>query len=330
MNILTRRTKIIEPHRPLTLRPRCAGWWKLEAIRPDGRRRVVADWFPNLILDVGLDLPGQDGAFIDACAVGTGNSAPDVSDTGLDAEVAVTTTKQAATNGSNEGSDHYCWVRVVFRFGAGAAAGNLSEIGIKCTSPDKFLSRALILDGDGDPATITVLSDEVLDATYEFRLYPPLTDADSVMTVSGVDYDVTMRAAFVGTWTLQHGGLGGGQGFSGGFTAQRGSLYLSTSTLGAITAGPTGTAALSAVSGGANSPYVPGTYVQDFSYTWGLDDGNVSGGAAAVLITAGARATSDSGGCHMQFQMSVDPPLPKDDTNNLVLNFRTSWARRTL
>jgi hypothetical protein len=330
MNIWTRRTKILEPRAALILRPQVAGRWKLEAIRPDGRRRLLADWFPNLIVDGGLDLPGQNGQFISACAVGTGNSAPDFSDTGLDSQIAVTATKVSAPNGSNETADRYCWTRVVFRFSTGTAAGNLAEIGIKCTSPDKFLSRALILDGDGDPATITVLADEVLDATYEFRVYPPLSDVPGVMTVSGEDYDVVMRTAVVGQWTLQHGGLGGGQGFSAGASTLQAALYPSTSTLGAVTTGPTGSSEVSNVFGGTTSTYVPGSYVSDFGYTFDLDHGNVSGGAAAALIPVGSRATSDSGAAHFFFQMSIDPPLPKDNTNNLVLNFRSSWARRTL
>lgn len=329
-HIWTRRPKIIEPRREIIVAPRMAGFFKLEAVRPDGRRRMLADWFPNLILDVGLDLPGQNGEFLQQCAVGTGSAAPDEGDTSLAAQVAITSTRTSITSGANLSADRYTWARTVFRFSTGAAAGNLAEIGIKCSSPATFLSRALILDGGGDPTTITVLSDEVLDATYEFRLYPPLIAADGTMTVSGDDYDVSMLAAEVDSlWNLQHGGLGAGIGFSAGNCTVGAHLYPSTSTLGTVTTGPSGSPGQ--FSSGASSSYSPGSHVQDFSYTWNLDAGNVSGGAAAVRIAVGARTSSGGEATsHMCYQMSVDPPLPKNSGNNLVLNFRSAWARRVL
>jgi hypothetical protein len=325
--IWTRRAKIIEPRDGMLLRPRLAGYWKLEAIRPDGRRRVVADWFPNLITDVGLDVPGTSASWVESCVVGTGNATPSVSDTVLAAQVASSGNRTNLVGGSNQTADRYTYARATYRFAAGAAAGNLAEIGIKTGAI--LLSRALILDGGGSPTTITILADEVLDCTYEIRNYPPLTDVVTTMVVGSTTHDITLRAAEVDSvWDMIGGGLGVPIGWAAGACTMGAYVYGSTSVLGAVTAGPTtaGSFTLSR----SNSSYTPGTHTRDFSYTWDLTAGNVSGGVAAVLVCCGDQGGGPEAVGAMAFQFSVSPVIPKNNTNNLVLNFRQSWARRTI
>ena len=74
-----------------------AGFFKFEAVKlaPDGSeisRRTLADWFPNIITDQGLDRMGDNNDWMSACQVGTGNTTPTALDTGLVARIAGTTT----------------------------------------------------------------------------------------------------------------------------------------------------------------------------------------------------------------------------------------------
>jgi hypothetical protein len=330
-HLWTRRTKIIEPNRELVLAPRLCGFFKLEAVRRDGRRRLLADWFPNLITDVGLDYIGTSGDWVNTCVVGTGNSAPAFGNTALDAQLAATGNKTGLNALQNQTSDHYAMAQHTFRFATGDAEGNLSEIGIIAGGSNPLFSRALILDGGGSPTTITVLADEALDASYELRHYPPLTDLTTTMVISGVTYDVVVRAQEVDAqWPLVGAFLATGWGAGiPTFPGDMGSLFPSTSVLGAVTASPSGGAA--GGGSGTNASYTPSSLVRDVSVTWLLTEGNVSGGAAACSIALGAQGSS-SGEFRqgLAFQMSFDPPIPKSGSNNLTLNFRQSWARRSI
>ena len=43
------------------------GWYKFEAVRPDGTKRLLADWFPNLITDAGLERMAGNGDWMRYC-----------------------------------------------------------------------------------------------------------------------------------------------------------------------------------------------------------------------------------------------------------------------
>src|SRR5690606_29989085 len=310
--IWTRRPKIIEPRSELLFQPTLAGLWRLRARRPDGRVRVDTGWFPNLITDVGLDIPCMSSSWVARCVVGTGNTPPSVSDTALVAQIASTSNRIENVGGSNQTADRYAFARVTFRFAAGAAAGNIAEIGILGGSGDSvLLSRALILDGSGNPTTLTILSDEVLDATYEIRNYPPLTDVVTTMDITGATHDIVIRASEVDSlWTMLGGGLGIPVGWQAGAATRGALVYPSTSVLGDVTGSPSGSGAID--SSRSSGSYTPGTYQRSFSNVWNLSSGNVSGGIAAARVTCGSQPSSAGearGG--LAFQISFDPVIPK-------------------
>ncbi|MEG2263009.1 MAG: hypothetical protein RSC68_01400 [Acinetobacter sp.] len=128
--------------------------------------------FHNLVLDAGLDRLSV-GSAIDRVCVGSGNSAPIISQTKLDAFVASTTTTQGYEVGIRQVTTepYYYGGRIIYRFGEGVAAGNLSELGLGWANTNLF-NRALIKDANGNPTTITVLADEFLDVVVEIRVYP--------------------------------------------------------------------------------------------------------------------------------------------------------------
>lgn len=128
-------------------------------------------WSENIVLDSGLARMSA-GHWFDRCCVGTGNSTPVASQVALDSFLASTTTKQKTESFVETATEPYHYgARITWRFGVGVAAGNISELGIGWGN-NALWDRALVKDTNGNPTTITVLSDEYLDVISEIRVYP--------------------------------------------------------------------------------------------------------------------------------------------------------------
>jgi hypothetical protein len=297
-----------------TPRPGARGYVKLDAIRPDGRVRPLRDWFPNLITNSGLNRLGTNGV-LGACHVGTNNTAPAFTDTGLAGYLAGTTTQQANSTGTQSSPPYYAWRRRTYRFAAGVAAGNIAEVGIAnqaLNAGSVNWSRALVLDEDGDPSTVTVLSDEVLDVTYELRLYPPLDDVTGTMTISGSgDHDYTLRASSVTSNSTWAQFLGNAASLSP-FTNTNLAVY--TGNIGAITSNPSGTSSGVDVT---NNAYSNNSLTRTGYGTYGLNSGNLAGGIKSVQFYTSLGS----------YQYQLDPVINKTDTKTLVLTNRISWGR---
>lgn len=327
--IWTRRPKIIEPRDALILPVGLAGYVRMQVIRPDGRVRKDTGWFRNLITNVGLDeVGGGNSSFAHTCVVGTGNLAPAETDTSLNAQIASTGTRQSFQAGANQTADRYAFARGTFRFAAGVATGNLAEVGFLTNSSSVLWSRALILDGGGSPTTLTVLADEALDVTYEMRVYPNLSDVVSSMTVSGVDYDITIRASKVANWGLQSTGLGNWFNFTTGHGFGACAAY--NGSIGDIFNDPSGSA--DNATSESNLGYTDGTYYREFTTVWGLSDGNFSPGITAFYLPTGTVSNSGSVSQGTRQQVGIDGGafIPKTSSNNLSLAWRHTWARRSI
>ena len=308
----------------LVSRSSMSGRFILEKLKVDSygnpiesSRMLVAE-FDNLILDQGLNRVGT-ATWMDACQVGTGSATPAFTDTGLQNRVAGTTSILSNNRSAQSTPPYYGQTTNTYRFAAGTATGNLSEVGVGWADIGAALfSRALILDGSGNPTTITVLSDEVLDVTYIFRVYPPTNDATYNVTISGVGtLSVLARASAVtssGDWTvLQSGSIGGaeyaGQAYEG--------------TLGPITGGPSGVSASGASI--ANAAYVNNSYQRSATLTADLTAWNLAGGIKSVMQNFG-----DLSAVWTTMQYEFSSVINKNSTNVLTLNFTHSWARRTI
>ena len=288
----------------------CAGWFKLEAIRPDGTRRVLADWFPNLILNGGLDRMGANADYLNWCQVGSGSTAPVATQTALVNRIAGTSTVQSSVEGAQASAPYYGWRRLTYRFAQGVAAGNLSEVGVGWDTSGSLFSRALILDGGGSPTTITVLSDEVLDVTYELRRYPGTVDLTGTVVLDGVTHNWVSRAAAV---TDQYSWSGTGAMALDFAIAHNGDI-------GPVTAGsPSGT--LSNLIHVTTLAYSSGSYTRAFTVPAGLNDGNLVGGIRSILTGS----YSEGAG---RYQIQFDPAIPKGNTKVLSLTIQHTWARR--
>ena len=279
-----------------------------------GEQKVVAS-FPNLILDAGLERMGT-GNYLDVCRVGSGTSLPTVLQTQLDAKIASTDTVQTQPRGAQATPPYYGWRRKTFRFAAGTATGNLSEVGVgwgNITTDNFLFSRALILDGGGLPTTINVLADEVLDVIYELRLYPPLTDT----VVTGLDlglstHDVTIRAGRVTDGNYWGKGLGRLVNFN--VTGFSYTTYAYNGGIGAITATPSGSQSGLNV---AEASYAANSREQKGVLTCSLNEANLAGGILAIETptTLGT------------YQFGFSPAIAKDATRVLKLDLKVSWSR---
>lgn len=167
-----------------------AGEYRIEVMGADGRCRWLTDWFSNHITDTGLDWCATNVQRLNACQVGSGNAAPQDTDVTLETHVAGTTTKVSPSLASSgtSGPAYYGQLTVRYDFASGAVNGNISEvgIGISGSAGQPLFSRELLRDGNGDPTTLTVLSQETLRVYYRLRHYCPVVDNTYQINVGGI------------------------------------------------------------------------------------------------------------------------------------------------
>lgn len=311
----------------INVKSKMAGRFMLHKAKADaegneipGTREVVADWFDNLLLTSGLNYLGSNiiTSALTYVQVGDGSSAPLEGNTSLNNLVAATLSTQDSVSGAQtDVGPYYVFSRVKKRFAAGVAAGNLSEVGAGWGSSNgQLLSRALILDNLGDPTTITVLNDEILDVSYEFRIYPPSGDVTGTIILDGETYDYTARACKIGNADVN------GWSFSeSGVEAQlpiRAIAY--SGAIADVFSNPSGTS--DGATTATNGTYSNNSLQGSCTYLWGLGDGNIAGGIRSVALPVGWTRWQ------IEFANQVGGgPIPKDNTQELTLTVSHSWAR---
>lgn len=312
MNILKRRYTELET---ALRRYEVSGEYRMVVRRIDGSIKQDTGWFENLILDSGLNRVGT-GAAKSTCAIGTGTATPDAAQTSLASLSASTTNIISATQGAAASSPYYYFDTIQYRFALGDLNGNYSEVGIGWGASTLF-SRALIVDSGGSPTTISVLSSEQLDVIYRLRLYVPLSDWADTKVISGVSHTITGRAGLAtgNLWGSNNGILNQSAGVQCCSSANAGFVW--NGSLGAITATPSGTSAAGVT--GTNATYSNNSYQRDGTYTFGLTNANLSGGIKSLNVESRGLGYS---------QYEFSPNIAKDSTKTLILNFRSSWARR--
>lgn len=293
----------------IKIKEECQGYYKIEAVKPDGSRRILADWFPNLILDSGLNRMGSNSNYLTNCQVGSGSSAPATTQTALVSLTASTSTI-LADNPSNSGSDPYFARRTItYRFGQGVAAGVLSEVGVGWAATGSLFSRALILDSLGTPTTITVLADESLDVTYELRMYAWVSLGSGSINLNGVDHTFTTKSALAAQWNLSF------PFDNAGYTESR--CFGFTGTVSStIDGSPSGVLLGEAQCIAAD--YTPGSFSRTLNITAGLANWNNASGIGAIQVLAG----------WSRFQIGFSPSIMKTSTQILTLQVRHSWGRK--
>lgn len=296
-----------------------SGHYKLVVSRDAECCDVVSSHeFKNLILDNGLELLGTvaTAAFnqdiVSKFHVGSGASTPSISQTSLDALIASTT--QNSTTIDNTSSDYTRgYLETVFtqQFAMGSAAGNLSEIGVGPTAGNLF-SRARILDGSGNPTTITVLSNEFLTVYYTLRCSIPQVDQTYNITanIDGVSTPVvvTIRPASANSATANAWHFRTTSSVSNPPTMHAAEIVapIAIPSVQLVVSNPVRVAYV------ALSKQVFGDVVATIS------QGNVAGRLVHSFVHRFGP------GC---WQYGFAPPLPKDNTKTITLRIGYSWNR---
>ena len=302
------------------------GFYTLERYKGDKDGNPVGEClerltFKNIITNTGMGRifntkrdGFSQGYVFSAAVVGTGNTAPAVTDTQLASWLATANNGQYTPPATYvAGPPPYWKVVGAYQFGTGIAAGNLTEVGIFAyeDNPGMLISRALIVDGSGKPTTIVVEPDEVLNLTYEFRLYISTADVIGTFVSDGVRYDTVMRPANINTYNTRM--------WAPVSDMQRNVFY--DGVLGATTAEPSGS---SYTQGGAYSNYllVGDTAQVDVNLTVGVNNANFANGI---------RALKSDTGWHC-FQISFNNPatskgIPKTSGQQMAVGMRFFWTR---
>jgi hypothetical protein len=284
---------------------------------------IETDWFKNLILNQGLDRLGTDDAVLQGYArVGTGTTAPTITNTTLEAQVAVSESGPSDSTVVNSGTPSYTTLLTYeYTFTQGAVVGNISEVGVGWdTTGATLFSRALIVDNVGTPTTITLTSIDQLIIYYRLNASQPLTDTTSAVTISSVSYPYTIRTAQAASYAGSGFVFQYGTGFS-----KLGGVYLygSNAALGAITDSLSGTLINSGAGITFSYPaYTPGSYYRDSTFSVDVSNGNAVGGIGGIALFWGYPYNYS-----LRNQIVLPTPIPKTNTQVLTITQRFTWAR---
>ena len=273
------------------------------------------EWFHNLVLDTGLNRMSV-GTWIDRCCVGSGSSTPTATQVQLDNFIASTTTKNSSSNSrQTSSSTYYAALKITWRFGQGVAAGNISEVGLGWGNATLW-NRALIKDANGNPTTITVLSDEYLDVVSEIRIYlasgsgsfnlldktGALISSHTYSLTPAMYYDPTIQTikTLIDNYFYVYSGDSGTSPSS----APSGSMYyVSDSSWGTATN--------------------PSTTSVRRVLTAGLSQLNAS--HRTLVVTISILSNSNPFG----YKVQINPPITKTSSQIMTYTFDLSWGRYT-
>lgn len=272
------------------------------------------EWFKNIVLDTGLNQMGI-GTWLDRVRVGSGNSVPVVSQTQLDSTIASTNTLLSGSSSVLKQTTtlpYYIAAKRTYRFSEGVAAGNVSEVGCGWGTGSDLWNRALVKDLNGDPTTITVLSDEFLDVIVEVRYYPTQSFSGSFNLLNKTgqivsNHTYTGLPHFAESTDIVFGQVTGGRA-----TFYSGSMNdvntIPSSSLGAV---------------GAISTYPASrtlTCTSEIPLT--ISNGSIKTVHQLFRIIAATGTTAWSG-----YKFEIAPPIVKTDLMVLSFTLSVSWNR---
>lgn len=325
MSLIVFTRKIIEPKREIVVPTKMSGRFRLSLMKRGRAPHKVLE-FDNLITDGGLNRLGTTAQQVGGTnsshfQIGSGNTAPAVTDTALASWLAGSNTSAVGAQVDTyfAGPPDYAEFSGLRRFAEGVGTGTIAEVGVGWAASGSLFSRALVVDGIGTPTTIEKLADDILDVEYFYRTYPPQDDVIGTINISGSSYDYVGRAAHVNSVTVSAGPWSSSYHLSNAFSATQACSVAETNVLGARTAAPTGR-----VSSGTNPPmlaYVDNSLQRDCTFNFSLSEANFASGLGAVCPFR--RPSWDQ----PKYQFAFTPKIPKDNTKVLSLTFRQSWGR---
>jgi hypothetical protein len=264
-------------------------------------------------------------------AIGTGSTAPNVTDTTLDNEVQREATSGTFPEGHNthyldEVTDEFVAESLVTRLATMTADRNVTEFGLSYETTGNIFVRELLRDGGGTPITVSLLNGKTLrvDHTLEVRLPAPV--AGTPVTINIEEYDAGNNLVDTTPYGVIHGPYAEGATdsyISGVFLiwnpAQNVSPVLHAITSAHAYNRATSSPSITSVGGMTHETYVVGTYSRRRFHTVPTGIGNVTWYGYSV------RAGSN----HRQYVVAFDDPATytKVSTDTLRAGLVSSWAR---
>jgi len=280
------------------------GEYRVQCIRPDGSVRVDTGWFPNHIVVGGLAAIAR--MDWDRAQLGAGSTPPSSSDTNLESPVGQRGARLAGSEVRREASEPDYVARGAWFMQVPSYEGELREVGL-FTSDGTLVSRALILDGDGNPTTVEALADDTLLVCYQIRQHVPRSN--TLFTVvdagqAGTQHQVMLTAASAtsNVWCMT------GRNLSAGTPVVR----AWDGPLGTIEQLPSGVP--KAATKVSRNPMYDGVSVVA---EWDYNAGNYPDGIQSISVEDNT----------YRFQMEFDPPLPKTDDDILTFETLVSYQR---
>lgn len=263
--------------------------------------------FHNLIVNSGLDyLGGSGNGAVNYCYVGTGTTPPANTDTSMGTFLASTSSYTKSITAATPSVPNTINT-FVYTFGTGVATGTLTEVGAGWVSNSSggLYSRALIVDGGGNPTTLVVQSDEILVITYSIYIVWNTTDTAYSFTFNGSTVSGVYRPSNMSSSSyFPYFGIG----YSGNANSQN---RYATGSITSITAVPGGASIIS----GTVDPYVTGTYSASVTSTSSPAGGAITYNSIVLAAWIGS------------FQFSLSPAISLTLGQTMTLKTSISWNR---
>lgn len=302
--------------------------------KKDGSTVQDTGYQKNMFLDTGLDFfGGNHGDDIFAnCVIGSGDDAPEATQDKLISFVAKHNSIEADDSGSEpylSGDQEFkVWRSSTYRF-EDISGESISEVGLasEFVSEDDYhlCTRALIKSAEGEPITITLKEDEVLEITYRIWQIFDLEDKEfSIKITDDIGgeklYNAKCRLAGIGDEGAYYEtkvGMVFAEDIE--FSSETfNEFYSYAGDIGEVTGVP------NISMGQANSvtlgDYEEGAYTRDMSIFFGLDDARFP--VRSVLVP------TTMGNYQIQYgSQEDDQPIPKSKNDTLTVPIRFTWAR---
>lgn len=308
-----------------------AGEVRYVVTKADDTVKVDTGYQKNLILNQGLDFfGGGNGNNINAyCAIGSGNTDPTITQTKLDAFIAIATGSDITSDYSyvDNGDGLYrMWEQKRYRF-TGLNNVNISEVGLVSTGTTStnyhLTTRALVKDSLGAPTSISVKTGETLDIYYKIHKVIETADKNFVINVldgnEGVTpYNAVIRPALVGTENANTVSVPANRP-SARLLFSEGDLAPITGNLATSIPAPVGSTA---------SSYIASSYKITVAHPIPLADANI--GIRTVSTYGSGNTANNYGFFNIQMRLgrvSDDAPLTKTNKETLTIPLEISWGR---
>lgn len=193
----------------------------------------------NIIVKYAMSSKQKIGTYLN---IGTGTNTPTYDDTALQAWVARHSTTLGDWVASPDVLESGYLTREVYKtfiFSIGTLDGNFSEIGLSNnTFGNNLQTRALFVDGNGDPTTVTVTSEDQLEVTYYLRkkinMNPTVTSIIADIDGTPTTIDMTIKP-FI---SANRGGSSEVAYISTMYCANAANYYLAASDTNTVTIDP--------------------------------------------------------------------------------------------